>query len=466
MEPKGLSVSEVGAAVRLRRRYYLRLHERGDLMQIRELTLQNFRCFDQLTLEFHPNLSVIVGANGSGKTSILEGVAIALSTMFVKMDGLSGRRIDKSQAHLKAFALGSTKDVQPQYPVTVRAVAAVGNTKLTWARSLMRSTGNTTITDAKEMVELGVSYQNRLRQGDASLILPMIAYYGTGRLWDYHREKQNDVFETNNRMNGYLDCLDGTANIKLMMNWFSKMTIQKYQNQELGMGGIPELEAVYEAMETCYKRITGCDEVKVQYNLGTKGLEVAYQNKDGKWMRMPINQLSDGYKSTISLVADIAYRMAVLNPQLLGKVCQETDGIVLIDEVDLHLHPTWQQRILGDLAEIFPKVQFIVSTHAPAVISTVRSENIILLDQGMAYAPSGEVHGKDTNTIIRGVMHASERPVAIKTLFQEFYHWIDVDDAVKAEETLDELKRNIGEDDPEIASCNIKLRLLKVRTAK
>ena len=267
-------------------------------------------------------------------------------------------------------------------------------------------------------------------------------------------------------MNGYLDCLDGTANIKLMMNWFSKMTIQKYQNQELGMGGIPELEAVYEAMETCYKRITGCDEVKVQYNLGTKGLEVAYQNKDGKWMRMPINQLSDGYKSTISLVADIAYRMAVLNPQLLGKVCQETDGIVLIDEVDLHLHPTWQQRILGDLAEIFPKVQFIVSTHAPAVISTVRSENIILLDQGMAYAPSGEVHGKDTNTIIRGVMHASERPVAIKTLFQEFYHWIDVDDAVKAEETLDELKRNIGEDDPEIASCNIKLRLLKVRTAK
>ena len=83
-------------------------------------------------------------------------------------------------------------------------------------------------------------------RGDASLILPMIAYYGTGRLWDYHREKQNDFFETNNRMNSYLDCLDGTANIKLMMNWFSKMTIQKYQNQSLVWVGIPELEAVYE----------------------------------------------------------------------------------------------------------------------------------------------------------------------------------------------------------------------------
>lgn len=178
------------------------------------------------------------------------------------------------------------------------------------------------------------------------------------------------------------------------MNWFSKMTIQKYQNQELGLGGIPELEAVYSAMETCYKRITGCDNVKMQYNVGTKELEVAYQEESGDWMRMPINQLSDGYKSTISLVADIAYRMAVLNPQLLGDVCKETDGIVLIDEVDLHLHPTWQQRILGDLKAIFPKVQFIVSTHAPAVINTAKSENIVLLEDGKAYEPSGEVHGK------------------------------------------------------------------------
>ena len=197
-------------------------------------------------------------------------------------------------------------------------------------------------------------------------------------LWDYHREKQSDVFETNNRMNGYVDCMDGTANIKLMMNWFAKMTVQKYQNLELGMGGIPELEAVHSAMETCYKRITGSESVKMQYDVGTKELEVAYQDKDRKWMRMPINQLSDGYKSTVSLVADIAYHMAVLNPQLLRNVCKETEGIVLIDEVDLHLHPTWQQRILGYLREIFPKVQFIVTTHAPAVISTVKSENIIL----------------------------------------------------------------------------------------
>lgn len=138
-------------------------------------------------------------------------------------------------------------------------------------------------------------------------------------------------------------------------------------------------------------------------------MEVFYRETNGELMRMSINQLSDGYKSTISLVADIAYRMAVLNPQLLGEVCSETDGVILIDEVDLHLHPTWQQRILSDLTAIFPKVQFIVSTHAPAVINTVKSENVVMLDDGEAYMPSGEVHGKDTNTIISSVMRSCER---------------------------------------------------------
>ena len=435
-------------------------------MYIKSLMLKNFKCFEELEVGFHPNLSVMVGVNGSGKTSILEGAAIALGTLLVKMDGVSGRSIDKTQAHLKAFSIGSTKDVQPQFPITVQAEAEIRSGVLKWERSLNKPKGSMTIGNAKEMIDLGVSFQTRLRNGDKDLILPIIAYYGTGRLWDYHREKQSDVFEKNNRANGYIDCLDGTANIKLMMNWFAKMTVQKYQNQELGLGEIPELESVYRAMEECYKRITGNNEVKIQYNVGTRELEVAYIDDNNELMRISINQLSDGYKSTISLVADIAYRMAVLNPQLLGEVCQKTDGIILIDEVDLHLHPTWQQRILGDLRAIFPKVQFIVTTHALAIISTVKSENIIMLDKDGAYEPSGEVHGKDTNTIISGIMHAPERPREIKELFKEFYQAIDRDDANIAERILMNIKNIIGEDDSEVAGCNVKLRLLKIRSAK
>ena len=427
-------------------------------MYIKTLTLQNFKGFDNIELDFHPNLSVIVGANGSGKTSVMEGAAIALSAMFVKMDGLSGRRIDKGQAHLKAFELGSTKDVQPQYPVTVKASAVLNPGSIEWSRSLNKSTGSTTVGDAKEMIELGIRFQEHLRRGDKELILPVIAYYGTGRLWDYHREKQSDVFESNNRINGYVDCVDGTANIKLMMNWFLKMTVQKYQNQELGLDNPPELEAVYSAMETCYRKITGHDDVKVQYNMGTKELEIVYRDDSGKLMRIPVNQLSDGYKSTISLVADIAYRMAVLNPQLLSNVCQETDGIVLIDEVDLHLHPKWQQRILGDLTEIFPKVQFIVSTHAPEVINSVSRKNVIVLENNQAVSAPAETYGKDANGILRTIMHVKERPDEIVQKFDDFYDLLNKGKYIEAGEALDNLE-NLLDDDPDLASMRVQLDL-------
>lgn len=427
-------------------------------MYLKKLTMHNFKCFEDIEVEFEEKLTVLVGSNGAGKTSILEAAAIAVSSMFVKMDGLKSRGIDKSQARLKKYNIGSSKDVQAQYPVSVSASMQTMNKELSWKRSLTSSTGNTTIVDAKKIIALGTSLQSDLRNGDTALILPIIAYYGTGRMWDYHREKQTDVFETNNRLNGYIDCVDGTANVKLMMSWFRKMTIQKYQNLELNMGDIPELKAVCSAMEECYKRITQSSNAKIQFNMGTNELEVAYKNEVGDWMRIPVNQLSDGYKSTISLVADIAYRMAVLNPQLLENICRETDGIILIDEVDLHLHPAWQERILGDLTAIFPKVQFIVSTHAPAVLNTITSNSIRILDNLSIRIPEGEVYGKNIDSVVTGIMNASERPNKVKEQFLMFYAALKdkrFDDAQSALNSLDQLL----EDDPELAACHTKLTL-------
>lgn len=433
-------------------------------MLLERITLHNFRGFEDLELTFHPNMTVLVGANGSGKSTILEAIATAVSTIFVKMDNLTAKSIEKNQANIKPIVTGSTKEVQEQYPVEISAVANVLNETIEWKRSLNSSKGKTTIIDAKNIIESGIGIQKRLRQGDDTLILPVISYYGTGRLWDYHREKQNNIFKSSNRINGYVDCVDGTANIKLMMKWFAQMTVQKYQNKELGLKDIPELEAVYSAMEACYKRITGNDTVKIQYSMATEEIEISYRNEKDELMRISIDQLSDGYKGTISLVADIAYRMAVLNPQLFENICTETPGIVLIDEVDLHLHPSWQHRVLGDLAAIFPKVQFIVSTHAPAVISTVKSENIIILDNGEGIEPAGEVYGRDVNTIVRNLMNATERPENIKKLFNEFNGYIDKKDVKEADRVLKDLENQVGSDDPEMAACNVKLSLLRARS--
>ena len=425
-------------------------------MKLKSLELHNYRRFATLKIGFHDQLTVLIGTNGAGKTTILDAAAVAIGSLFTGMNGIAGPGIKPRDSHIKAFSIGSNEDVQPQYPVGIEATGIVNNKYGAWERTLTGERNNTTVAGAKFIKEISVSYQERLMEGDTTLLLPVLAYYGTGRLWDYHREKKTDTFKDSNRLNGYTDCLDGTANIKLMLNWFQKMTIQKYQRQEQNLGTIPELEAVYGAIEKCFSLAVGYDNVKVQYNLNTNELDVYYTTADKCRMKLPLNQLSDGYKGTISLVADIAYRMAVLNPQLLGRVVDETAGVVLIDEVDLHLHPAWQQRVLHDLQTIFPKVQFIVTTHAPAVIQSVRSENIRILTDDGILTPASQVYGKDIRSVEQEIMGVCGRLPEVEGKFREFYEALDRKDYESAQNVIDGLQDMIGEDS-ELTSMQVQL---------
>ncbi len=428
-------------------------------MFLKNIELKNFRCYEDLNIDFRDKTSVIVGANGAGKTSVLEGISIALGTLFTTLDGPVGRSINRKDARLKAYEMGGSSDVQSQFPVEISACASIEGEDVIWKRSLNSSTGSTTVKDAKELIDIAKGMQERLRNGDQTLKLPLIAYYGTGRLWDYHREKKTDTFEVNTRTNGYVDCLDGTANVKLMMNWLKKKTIQEYQRQKQQIETHSEINTVYKAIEECYAQITGYKDVRILYNLDTNELDVYYTNEQGLKMNIPLTQLSDGYKSTISLIADIAYRMSILNPQLSKDILLQTEGVVLIDEIDLHLHPSWQQRVLSDLNKIFPKLQFIVTTHAPAVINTVKSDSLIVLDNYVAREPIGEIYGKDANTIIRGIMGANERPKPVQDMFAQFYDALSEGNINHAEDAIKKLESLIGKDDSELAGCRIKLKL-------
>lgn len=403
-------------------------------MRIQKAILKNYRCFENIDIDFNDNLTVIVGSNGSGKTSVLEGVAVSLGTMFTELDGVSGVSISKKDVRLKAYHMGESDDVQGQYPVEITAEGVLEEKEILWKRSLNSENGSTTKKGAKPLLDIAKSYQERLQSGDRNLILPVIAYYGTGRLWDYHREKKTDTFKKNTKTNGYIDSLDGTANIKLMMNWFRKKTMQMIQKSAVGFNSTLELTMVYRAMGTCFSRVTGYQDVKLLYNLDTNEIDCYYTDDDGFQMNIPLSQMSDGYKGTISLIADIAYRMAVLNPQLGENVLMDTDGVVLIDEIDLHLHPAWQHRILSDLHEIFPKVQFIVTTHAPAVISSAKSENLVILKNYEVLNAAAEIYGNDVNSILKDIMGVSDRNPAIAELFDKFYvllHEGKYDDAEK-----------------------------------
>lgn len=424
-------------------------------MFLKSMTLHNFRCFTDLNVNFNNRLTVLVGSNGAGKSTVLEAAAIAAGTLTSAMDGLTNYGIKKSDAHYKCFDLGSNVDVQPQFPVEITAVGTIDGQEISWVRNLNSANGRGGLAAAKEMTMIAENYQNRMRNGDKALKLPIISYYGTGRLWNQHREKKNDVFEKNNRSNGYIDSLDGAANDKLMMKWFQKMTIQQAQRGEL----IPEFTAVRMAMEQVFASITGFSNVQVQFNLDTSDIDILYFGKNEEHLRIPVSFLSDGYKCTISLIADIAYRMAILNPQLLDKVLTETEGIVLIDEIDLHLHPSWQKRILKDLMEVFPKVQFIVSTHAPEVINSAKQESIVVLSHNTVMPAMNETYGKDANTILREIMEVSERPDDIKQLFDQLYSLLDEEAWQQAEHIIEKLEEEIGSNDPEVNACRVRLAL-------
>lgn len=435
-------------------------------MKIKKVTLRNYKCFENIEIDFHDRLTVIVGNNGSGKSSILDGVAVSLGTMFTGFDGLNGVSINQRDARLKAYQMGESEDIQAQYPVEIIAEGMIETQEIVWTRSLNRKGGSTTVKDAKQMLNVAKDYQSRMRAGDPNLILPVIAYYGTGRLWDYHREKKADTFIKNTKTNGYIDSLDGTANIKLMMNWFRKKSVQMAQKSAVGFNTFLGLSVVYMAMANCFERITGYKDVKLLYNLDTNDIDCYYTNEDGFSMNIPLSQMSDGYKNTISLIADIAYRMATLNPQLGTSVLKNTDGVVLIDEIDLHLHPAWQHRILSDLQELFPKVQFIVTTHAPAVISSAKSENLVILKNYEVLDASSEIYGNDINSILKGIMGVSDRNPAIAELFEKFYVLLNNGQYDDAEEILNEIDGQRAYHDKEVAANRVKLKSERIRGGK
>lgn len=429
-------------------------------MRIESIKLKNFRCFKDLEVSFHPQLTVVVGKNASGKSTVLDAVAISVGTFPSSFDGIGGYGIKKEDARIVTNTFGDSLNTTSVYPVLLSSTGSINDKKVYWERILTKSTGRCTFSLAKEITTITSAYQERIIEGDTTVILPLVAYYGTGRLWLQHREKKEDVLLNSSRTNGYIDCMDSAANDKLIMNWFNKETSKKLQKKS----GTAAFDAVVMAIEKCISLLIENADVSVSYNFDNNDLDIQYK-KDGQDVIFPLGRMSDGYKCTISLITDIAYRMAQLNPQLREKVL-DAPGVVIIDEIDLHLHPEWQKRILGDLTSIFSNIQFIVSSHAQSVISSVRSENLMILDNNEATAPVGEVYGKDSNTIISGVMGSTERPDKVQNLFSGFYDALNNFDIKKSRAIIEEIEGLIGANDAELVACYTKLKLAELKAGK
>ena len=162
---------------------------------------------------------------------------------------------------------------------------------------------------------------------------------------------------------------------------------------------------------------------------------------------MPISKLSAGYQSLLWMVMDLAYRVCMLNPELEDK--DKITGIVLIDEIDLHLHPKWQWNVIDALQKTFSSVQFIIATHSPIVISASKEANLILLDdaQDISYLP--DCYGYEVEDVLRYRQESVSRPKKVKALVDEIENAIDDIEFDKADAALERLKDLLGEDNSE-----------------
>ena len=427
-------------------------------MLIDSLALHNFRLFKDLEINFDSRMSVIVGVNGSGKSSVLDAMGILLSCYTGGFDGHGATKIAQSDIRHDTHVNGGMFENVPQLPVRIGASGTIGRESVSWKSEKAKNSPQSGSPSAyREITQLASDFQNHLRDGNAAMRLPLVAYYGTGRLWKQSpsQKKANGQLEaTFGRLSAYDGCLDAHLTDTTLSTWFERMTYKSLQQGS----DIPTFAAVRCAVETALKALTGFEKLTVQSNLDTHELDVMYE-EDGVPMRVRSSQLSDGYRVILNLFADIAYRAAVLNPQLGDAVLSETEGIVLVDEIDLHLHPQWQQRVLADLADTFPKMQFVVTTHAPAVISSVRDGSLIVVCGNEAYSSGSGFYGKDVNSILREIMGVPERPRPVVAEFDKFYTLMDEGDFSAAETKLRELEELLGPTDVELATCRMQLDL-------
>lgn len=425
---------------------------------IDSIRLKNFRKFESFKMEFDSKLTVFIGNNGAGKTSILEALSIAVGTFFVGIEDAVSPSIKHSDAHNTVFKQGSVSVAQGQYPIEIEARGIFSGTEYRWKRTIGSKKGRTTRIDSADFIGYGKSLQRAVSEGEA-VILPVIAYYDANRFASKGDSSSKFISENVNsylpsRTKGYSRALDTIINEGQTLTWLRNMTIWELQHIESS----PELSCVKEAIKLSLSGIEGLEVIGVWFDMQTQDIVIQYCGPDGEERVDSASSLSDGYRAALLMFADIARRMAQLNPHLLDRAL-ETPGIVLIDEVDLHLHPLWQARILRDLQNTFPNVQFVVTTHSPTVISSIQRKNVRVLGEEGATMPDANVYGRDVSSIMRTIMKAPARPDPIGSLLSECSNLMDEGLYGEAEQKIHELESLIGYDDPSLSEMRAELAL-------
>lgn len=348
-------------------------------MRIDTIKIQNFRGIVEAEYDLHPHVTVLLGNNAKGKSATLDALAMLVCNHYLwGVDGVSLQPIQnkdiRQELHIQRD--GSARTIS-YLPCVLKASAEVrGNTKH-W--ELIRNSFNNK-NKRREKTSIygdrGSYYESEdfFNEEDSKEVThPFLGYYSVARLSAQKQNHTKQKIELPNRKTAYVDALTQANSQWKAERWFAGLQSRAY-------GGLGEAKAIFEmakskilalfqSVEPPLKDIRHDPEIDVLF--------VLFENAEGF---IPVSFLSSGYKSVLSMGLDIVYRIYILNPHLGAKAFDETPGIALIDEIDMHLHPKWQGHIIDDLRKAFPLLQFVVSTHSAFIVQGLRDARIIDLD--------------------------------------------------------------------------------------
>lgn len=401
-------------------------------MKINRLQIDNFRGIKKQELILDGKGTIFFGMNGVGKSSILRAVSILFSKLIQKaiknkykntMDiDISDIMFGQSKAKLKVdFSLDEINE-------------------FSYNRSIERKMKKKTHT-SKSIDKFGATFYDKYIE-DENENMPIFVNYGVHRVvLDIPlRIRKNHSFE---KISAFEKAIESKIDFRTFFEWFRNQ--EDYENQIKATSHLEyEDKTLKSVRNAIYVMLDGFNNLRVDRN----PLRMVINKEDKK---LEINQLSDGEKCTLSLVGDLARRLALANPNLNNPL--EGKGIVLIDEIELHMHPTWQRRIIPTLTHLFPNIQFLITTHSPQVLGEVDNKmNIFELNKESSGIESTRIKsliGWDSNYILEDFMGTSAINLQTKGKISRMYELIEegkIEEAQIIVQELEELTDSANED--------------------
>jgi predicted ATP-binding protein involved in virulence len=361
-------------------------------MRIERLELQNFRLFADKQFNFPARFTVLIGENGRGKSAVLHGLRVAAGAWLLGFRETERLHIELEDVRRKELE----NRFAPQFPAIVRAAGIVENQTVEWSQQkadFKSGMSRASRIHAKQLVALAEQCDRVTNDELREVALPVLVFFSTARLWVGAKKSVDLKTKGLKIQDGYSQALSpehkrtGAPGRAVALGWIKKAYFQKLEGRGWGGGIIrlthPDTPAIAPVLlEAVFWAITAClpDWTDLRWDLENDDLTGLYHRPDSPPERVPLYYLSDGLRTMAGMVAEIAYRCVTLNGHLGADAVKESRGLVLIDELDMHLHPNWQRHVVADLKKAFPNLQFVVTTHSPFIVQSLDSTELINLD--------------------------------------------------------------------------------------